>query len=143
MVVACGGDSGAVTTSPTIPTHFGEFAVSTIAVSGDNWVVAVADTPELRRKGLMGVTDLGVIDGMLFVFPEPTASGFWMKDTLIPLDIAFFSADGVLVDLLRMEPCAADPCPVYEPRGQYRYAIETALGRWDAIDQPSLVIGDG
>jgi uncharacterized membrane protein (UPF0127 family) len=63
-----------------------------------------------------------------------------MKNTLIPLDVAFFTVEGVLVDLLRMEPCTADPCPIYQPRGEYRYALETEVGRWDAIDQPGLVI---
>ncbi|HEX5630327.1 MAG TPA: DUF192 domain-containing protein [Acidimicrobiia bacterium] len=104
--------------------------------------MAVADTPERRTQGLMGVTDLGDLDGMLFVFDADSTSGFWMKNTLIPLDIAFFTAEGVLVDLLRMTPCEADPCPVYEPAGSYRYAIETEIGRWDAIDQPSLVVDE-
>lgn len=112
----------------------------TVLVAGAEWTVAVADTPELRAQGLMGVTDLGGLDGMLFVFPENTMSGFWMKNTLIPLDVAFFTVDGLLVDLLRMEPCTVDPCTLYHARGAYRYAIETGVGRWDAIDQPSLVI---
>lgn len=111
-----------------------------MTVSGEAWTVAVADTPELRAQGLMGVTDLGDLDGMLFVFDEDAASGFWMRDTIIPLDIAFFTVDGVLVDLLHMEPCTTTACPIYQPRGEYRYAIETAVGRWDAIDQPGLVV---
>lgn len=104
--------------------------------------MAVANTPELRQQGLMGVTDLGDLDGMLFIFDDDVSTGFWMKNTVIPLDIAFFRADGGLVDLLRMTPCEADPCSIYQPSGPYRYAIETAVGRWDAIDQPSLVLGE-
>ena len=111
-------------------------------MSGETWTVVVADTPELRGRGLMRVTDLGAFDGMLFAWDEDVASGFWMKDTLIPLDVAFFTATGELVDLLRMEPCSADPCPVYRPAGPYRYAIETEVGRWDAIDRPGLVLAD-
>lgn len=102
--------------------------------------MAVADTAGLRAQGLMGVTDLGERDGMLFVWDEDVSSGFWMKNTLIPLDIAFFRADGVLVDLLSMVPCVTDPCQVYQPSGSYRYALETEVGRWEGIDQPVLVV---
>lgn len=90
--------------------------------------MAVADTPALRGRGLMGVTDLGDLDGMLFVFGSDTETGFWMKDTLIPLDIAFFTEGGAFVDLLRMEPCTEEPCPVYAAASPYRYAIEAPAG---------------
>src|SRR3990170_619340 len=55
--------------------------------------VEIADTPELRGKGLMGREDLGDDEGMAFLFFEDTTSGFYMKDTLIPLSIAFFGQD--------------------------------------------------
>jgi uncharacterized membrane protein (UPF0127 family) len=99
-----------------------------VTVGGEVWIVAVADTPALRARGLMGVTDLGALDGMLFVWSEDVTGGFWMKDTLIPLDIAFFSADGSLVDVLSMVPCEEDPCPSYRPSGPYRMAIEVETG---------------
>ena len=76
----------------------------------------------------MNVSDLLDLDGMLFVFDSDTASGFWMKNTLIGLDIAFFASDGSFVDRLTMEPCSSDPCPVYRPSGPYRYAVEVAAG---------------
>ena len=53
--------------------------------------MAVADEAGERAQGLMGVTDLGSLRGMLFVFPEDTISGFWMKGTPLALDIAFFA----------------------------------------------------
>ena len=152
LLAACTGDGAAPTTTTTaVPvastTTFADpltgFARTTVTVSGQTWAVAVADTEELRAQGLMGVTDLDDLDGMLFVFEEDASGGFWMKNTLIPLDIAFFTVEGVLVDLLRMEPCTEDPCPIYQPRGEYRYAIETEVGRWDAIDQPGLVLEGG
>ena len=139
-MAACSGGSDATTTTIDPVPGFARLAVT---VSGDEWRVAVADTPELRQQGLMGVTDLGDLDGMLFVFEEDVSNGFWMKNTLIPLDIAFFSVEGALVDLLRMTPCEADPCEIYQPSGSYRYAIETEVGRWDAIDQPSLELPSG
>lgn len=104
------------------------FATTTISIDDRKLVVAVAESPDQRSQGLMGVTDLGGLDGMLFIFQSETDGGFWMKDTLIPLDIAFFDSDGVLVNLLTMEPCAADPCPTYRPGGSYRYAVEAPAG---------------
>lgn len=118
-----------------------EFGRATIVMSGERWSVAVADTPELRARGLMGITDLGDLDGMLFVFEEDTRAGFWMKDTLIALEVAFFGEDGGFVDLLTMEPCRADPCPTHTPSGAYRYAVEAPEGRLAAITDLRLDLG--
>ena len=128
-------------TTTSVADPLARFPTRTVTVSGEAWRVVVADTSELRGQGLMGVTDLGAFDGMLFVWGEDVSSGFWMRDTLIPLDVAFFTVDGVLVDLVTMTPCETDPCPVYRPAGPYRYAIETDVGRWDAIDRPGLTLG--
>lgn len=95
--------------------------------------VHVADTPELRRRGLMGWESLPERTGMLFVFEEDTRSGFWMKDTLIPLSIAFADADGRIHTVLDMEPCRADPCPSHAPDEPYRYALEVEQGAFDEI----------
>jgi hypothetical protein len=70
---------------------------------------------------------------MLFLFPEDHRGGFWMKNTLIPLSIAFLDADGQVLAVLDMEPCRADPCPIYDPGVSYRSALEVnqgALARW-------------
>jgi uncharacterized membrane protein (UPF0127 family) len=61
---------------------------------------------------------------MLFVFRTPTAGGFWMKNTLVPLTIVFFNADGERVRRLSMVPCRADPCRIYSPGRLYRFALE-------------------
>jgi uncharacterized membrane protein (UPF0127 family) len=63
-------------------------------------------------------------DGMLFVFEEPSSGGFWMKNTLVPLTIVFFNANGERVRKLSMRPCHADPCPIYSPGRVYRFALE-------------------
>jgi uncharacterized membrane protein (UPF0127 family) len=63
-------------------------------------------------------------DGMLFVFRRDTSGGFWMKNTLVPLTIVFFDAEGQRVRRLSMTPCRRDPCPIYEPRRRYRFALE-------------------
>lgn len=117
-----------VSCSPDEPDGLDGFDISKIAIDDRELTVAVAKTPGQRSQGLMGVTDLGGLDGMLFVFQSESNGGFWMKDTLIPLDIAFFDSDGVWVDRLTMEPCTADPCPSYRPGGSYRYAVEAPEG---------------
>ena len=61
---------------------------------------------------------------MLFVFPEPTTGGFWMKNTLVPLTIVFFDSAGKRVRKLSMVPCREDPCRIYEPGRLYRFALE-------------------
>jgi uncharacterized membrane protein (UPF0127 family) len=63
-------------------------------------------------------------DGMLFVFPEDTRGGFWMKNTLVPLTIVFFNADGKRVRKLSMTPCRQESCPIYSPGRGYRFALE-------------------
>ena len=113
---------------PMIPEGLGDFELGTVILDGLELQIVIADESDERRRGLMGVTDLLSLDGMLFVFPADTTSGFWMKNTLIPLDIAFFTADGGYVDSFTMEPCTNDPCPTYQPDGPYRYALEMAAG---------------
>lgn len=90
--------------------------------------VWVADTGPLRQRGLMGRESLPSDTGMVFVFEEETSGGFWMKDTLIPLSIAFIDDTGQIVDILDMEPCEADPCPVYTPDATYLFALEANQG---------------
>jgi uncharacterized membrane protein (UPF0127 family) len=81
----------------------------------------------------MGVTELPAGSGMLFVFPEVADhGGFWMKDTLVPLDIAF-ARDGTVVAVATMQPCSADPCPVTRPGTTYDLALEVPAG-WLAAE---------
>jgi uncharacterized protein len=98
--------------------------------------VHVADTPALRQKGLMAVTDpaLGGRDAMVFVFAGDSTSAFWMKDTPLPLSIAWFRTDGSYVDQADMDPCSEGTrCPTFGASGAYRYAIEVPLGGLEAL----------
>lgn len=61
---------------------------------------------------------------MLFVFPETTRGGFWMKNTLVPLTIIFFDSAGNRVRQLSMTPCGEAPCRIYYPGRPYRFALE-------------------
>ena len=107
----------------------------------------LADTPEQHQRGLMEPTDLGKYDGMLFRFVAETSTSFWMKDTLIPLSIAFYGADGRIVRMLDMDPCRRDPCRLYDPGATYRGALEVNQGafrRWGVgVGDILRVIGNG
>jgi uncharacterized membrane protein (UPF0127 family) len=87
--------------------------------------VLVADSPEERARGLMERTDLGGYDGMAFVFPDDTTTGFHMRNTPLPLTVSWFAADGAFVSSADMAPCAdgAD-CPTYFAAARYRLAVE-------------------
>jgi uncharacterized membrane protein (UPF0127 family) len=101
--------------------------------------VRVADSDEERARGLMEVPKLAEDAGMAFVWVEPTTSQFWMKDTLIPLSIAFVDEGGRIVTIRDMQPCAADPCPLYGSTVAYVLAIEANLGYFDEHD---IAVGD-
>jgi uncharacterized membrane protein (UPF0127 family) len=83
----------------------------------------LALTDERRARGLMFRRKVPA-DGMLFVFPTATSGGFWMKNTRVPLRIVFFDSRGRAVRTLLMTPCREDPCPIYDPDKQYRFALE-------------------
>jgi uncharacterized protein len=119
--VACSGSA-----PPASPTASGGFDAVRIGrgAAGHLLLVAVADTEAARAAGLMHVAHLPADRGMAFVFPSPTTAPFWMKDTLIPLSIAFV-ANGRIVALRTMTPCTTNPCPTYDAGGRtYTLAIE-------------------
>jgi uncharacterized membrane protein (UPF0127 family) len=95
---------------------------------GDRLHVRIAETPTERSEGLMHVMALAPDDGMAFVFDGPVTDRFWMKDTLIPLSVAFVAQDGTIVSVSDMDPCTADPCPTYPASGPYTMAVEANLG---------------
>jgi uncharacterized membrane protein (UPF0127 family) len=107
--------------------------------SGAVLYVNVAETAQEQQKGLMGVDVLPADEGMAFVFDGPVASTFWMKDTLVPLSIAFVDANGRVIGVRDMQPCEADPCPLYGVDDPYVLAIEANLG-W--FDQAGVEVGD-
>jgi uncharacterized membrane protein (UPF0127 family) len=97
--------------------------------------VEIADTPEASERGLMGVEHLPDDQGMAFLWDGPSVVPFWMKDTLIPLDIAFWDEKGRIFDIQQMQPCrvpeggsAETACPLYRPGGPYVGALEVNLG---------------
>jgi uncharacterized protein len=96
--------------------------------------VEIADTRAERQQGLMNRRSLPAKAGMVFRYPQDTSGGFWMKNTLIPLDIAFYDRRGRIVRILTMTPCRRDPCRIYAPGVAYRAALEVnahSFRRWN------------
>ncbi len=120
------------------------FETASIELNGETLLVAIADTPELRSRGLMGVVDFGNLHGMLFVYELATNGAFWMRNTLVPLDIAFFEGDGTLVKVLTMLPCPAEfadaECDRYRPDGPYTFALERPAGTLLGLPGDSVLV---
>lgn len=99
--------------------------------------VELAQTEPERARGLMHRTTLGADDGMLFLFPDETVLRFWMRNTLIPLDMIFIAADGTIVGIVENARPRSD-----EPRGvdtPSRYVVEVN-GGW--ARRNAVTVGD-
>ncbi len=100
----------------------------------------VVETPPLLRRGLQFRDSLPQDRGMLFVFPESGPHDFWMKDTLISLDIIWLDDQENIVFIAEnLPPCRRDPCPRYGPQGMSRYVLEVNSG---LVKTMGLQIGD-
>ena len=132
--------TGDVPTGPVTPDGFDLVQATVTTADGEvcDLCLWLADSARRRSQGLMGVTDLGQGDGMAFVYGSPHTGNFWMKNTPMPLSIAFFDPEGVYLDGFEMEPCDADPCPLYPTPSDFLVAIETGQG-----DLGSLGISEG
>ena len=93
------------------------------------WCELAADQTR-RQNGLMHRVSMPDDVGMLFIFPQASSQGFWMKNCKISLDIAYLDDQGVIIDILKMD--APRPGQVYFPRYRssqpVRYALETNVG---------------
>jgi uncharacterized membrane protein (UPF0127 family) len=106
---------------------FGASALPTVTltITGHKIVAEVAATPEQRATGLMHRFSLAPDHGMLFVFERPEALSFWMKNTHIPLSIAFIDANG---RILNIEDMAPQTETTHRSRGPGLYALEMRKG---------------
>jgi uncharacterized membrane protein (UPF0127 family) len=97
--------------------------------SGAVYTIELALTPEEQAQGLMYRENLPDKTGMLFVFPQAEPHHFWMKNTMIPLDMIWLDAAGKVVYVSAdTPPCKADPCGTYGPDGPARQVLEIAGG---------------
>ncbi len=104
----------------------------------NQWEITVetADTQETQEKGLMGRESLDEDWGMLFVYDRDSRKSFWMKNTKIPLSIAYIAADGTIREIYDMEPLSTR---TVDSRYSVRYALEVNQG---AFERHGIKTGD-
>lgn len=128
LFVIAGSAVAAPASSPSVTLH------------GKRFSTEFATTDATRAQGLMNRTELAADHSMLFVFADTDQRWFWMKNTLIPLDILYFDADRKLVSMqLDVPPCKADPCPSYPSDRPARYVLELPAGTASRI---GAAVGD-
>ena len=99
--------------------------ITTVTFENNRIITAeIADTQESRSVGLMNRTKLEEQKGMLFIFSNSDYHSFWMKNTLIPLDIIFIDEKLKIVDIISADPCISDPCKLYTPQEKTKYVLE-------------------
>lgn len=104
------------------------------------FTIEVVDTPETRQVGLMYREYLAPDSGMLFIFEEEAIYPFWMKNTLIELDMIWMNADYEVVYIARnVPPCEVEQCPSYNPGVAALYVLEVAGGR---AAESGITVGD-
>ncbi|HUK57408.1 MAG TPA: DUF192 domain-containing protein [Nitrospiria bacterium] len=112
--------------------HGQESTASTMPLAlpdGKTLRVEVARTPEEQTRGLMFRTALPEDRGMLFIFERPAEHLFWMKNTLIPLDMVWMDDRKRIIHIeYQVPPCQLEPCPVYGPSADSLYVLEVVSG---------------
>lgn len=116
FIVACARDAD-TPTRPRITIQHGEARAEV--------TVELAVTPQQRAQGLMYRRELDDDAGMLFIFPTDSRSGFWMRNTYIPLDIAYINADFTIIEIRQGTPLDET---VLTPASPYRYVLEVNQG---------------
>lgn len=115
-------DTAAAADTAGTPTEAG---LTTLRVGGVTVRVEIADDPDERRRGLMHRDSLPEDTGMLFVYPSQRTLSFWMRNTRIPLDIAYVDQRGYIVDIQTMSPQSDR---LYESASPAMYALEMEAG---------------
>lgn len=100
----------------------------------------IADTEAERARGLMFRKSLVQDQGMIFLFEQSGLYSFWMKNTIIPLDILWLDQSGRIVSIAHSaQPCTVDPCPSYPPGTEARAVVEVVAG---FAKQHGVKVGD-
>ncbi len=105
-----------------------------VTLKGRTFTVEIADTPAARGRGLMYRNSLAEDRGMLFIYDDDALRSFWMKNTLISLDILYFDSDLQLINVIRgAQPCRYQPCPGYPSKAPARYVLELQSGMAETL----------
>jgi uncharacterized membrane protein (UPF0127 family) len=137
-LTGCTGGGCGRPPAPSGPLPTGTLVLHT--AGGDQTLrVEIAETQVAQAYGLMNRRSLAAATGMAFLFRDPVDDGFWMRNTLIPLTIAFWDSSGKIVRILDMRPCHDDPCPTYSPGSAYVGAVEVNIG---ALQAMNVKVGD-
>jgi uncharacterized membrane protein (UPF0127 family) len=104
---------------------------SYVEINGQKINVEIAKTQAEREKGLMLRDELCDDCGMLFIFKREDYYGFWMKNTLIPLDMVFIDSDFNIIDIKHAKPCTTENCEIYTPKEKSMYVLETNVDKFD------------
>uniref|UniRef100_A0A7V4FF18 DUF192 domain-containing protein n=1 Tax=candidate division WOR-3 bacterium TaxID=2052148 RepID=A0A7V4FF18_UNCW3 len=108
-----------------------------LLIKNETLYVEIANNPEERAIGLAFRKNLPLNEGMLFIFEKEGIYPFWMRNTFIPLDIAFISKDNIIIDIQRMIPL--DDKRTYQPDKPFLYALEVNQGYFE---EKGIKIGD-
>jgi len=118
--------------------------ITSVTLGGEEIKVEVADTMQKRQKGLMGRESLADNEGMLFIFPTNSIHPFWMKNTLIDLDIIWISDDLKIVEIWENAPASTPGGPKdpkrYQPKEKSKYVLEVNAG---FVSKNGVKVGDG
>lgn len=103
---------------------------------GDHcFTVEIAATPQARSRGLMHRESLPQDHGMFFIYDKEGIYPFWMKNTLIPLDIIWINTDKEVVHIKKnAQPCTEDPCESFRPEKKAKYVLEVNAGIVDTLE---------
>lgn len=114
--------------------------MSFVCVRGKCFTVAIADTSSEREIGLMNRTELAENSGMLFVFEEGGVYKFWMKNTLIPLDMIWIDGNNKILFIEKnAQPCRSEACETFGPDQGAKYVLEINSG---AAEKAGIMMGD-
>ena len=143
LAAGCGASGSGASASPEPESTASGSGLRTLTIdsSGGGEVevrVEIADELPEQTRGLMERTALGEDRGMLFVYSDEEVRSFWMKNTLIPLSIAYMDSDGRIVDIQDMKPLDADP-PHYVSADPAQYALEVNKG---FFEEHGVKVGD-
>jgi len=146
FVPGCGGggekdeasseEASQETTADAVPDETAIVGINTARGERVEVRVEIADEEAEQKRGLMERTALAEDAGMLFVFPGERPRSFWMRNTLIPLSIAYIDGDGGIVDIQDMEPLDESSHPSAAPA---QYALEVNQG---FFEERGVQVGD-